>query len=229
MNSSDFERAPPSATVLSDAALRLAEIAIGVGIFAVHASIPGQVLVEVGDAVDADGAFVQVRLGGGLVERRIASVTGPHDADAFGVDLARCDRGLQRVLDILDDASAPFAVAGMSERATEAARAAVVRLQDGIAPAREKLRPGIEFERVADFRAAVRHDNQRRRTPARRRGRQRQITAEIDSVPRLEIETARVAERGALQRGRDFAQYVERLGLEIVDIEGFLDRLAASA
>ncbi len=79
--------------------------------------LPGDQRLEVRHPREAGRALVKLGLAGAAVQRRIAAVARPEDADALGIDAAFGDQLLHPVGQVVLHLGAPLAVAGLGEGA----------------------------------------------------------------------------------------------------------------
>src|SRR5205085_23840 len=97
------------------------------------ARVVAQHRAKIGRSGEADRAAVALRAAHRAPERRIAAIGGAHDADPPGVGDALLHQPIDAVVDIVDHASTPLAVAALGELAAITGRAAEIGLQHRIA------------------------------------------------------------------------------------------------
>src|SRR5690606_22104947 len=110
-----------------------------------------------------DGALVQAVGPHRRDHGRVAAVGVAVHGDAVRIGDALFDQVADAVVLVVLHAAAPFAVAGLPQTLAPAVRAAVLRLQHGVAAGGEVLGPagGVPVELVARPGAAVRRDDGR--------------------------------------------------------------------
>ena len=145
------------------------------------------VLFVVGDTGDRHGAFVDIGCQCRASQRRVAAIGHADDAHARGIDEALVGEPLTpsvRSSCILRPHS-PKPLA--SKASAEAAGAAEVRLENGIAARREELHPRIEVETVTRLRSAMRMHHERKLCALRagHARRQSQVAVQFHAVARF--------------------------------------------